>query len=810
MHKRRYGRFDPFVIGAITSAFGSIARKDIRAILVALLFLGPVQDLPIDAHLRHILAAVRDDRAAVVVAAPGAGKTTRVPPALVEDGRVLLLQPRRVAARAIARRIAEERQWSLGHEVGWHIRLDRRFTNATKLIVATEGILTARLQRDPLLQEFRTIVIDEFHERSVHADVGLALAREAWRARGDLRVVVMSATINARQVAEYLDGCPIIEVPGRLHPLDVSHHPHLPIEDAVAQARAGSTGAILCFLPGAAEIQRAAEAIAGRAALAHLPVSSLHGSLGADEQDAALRPTGGPRVVLATNIAETTLTVPDVTCVIDSGLQKVARYDPARAIDTLEIERVSQDSADQRAGRAGRLQAGTVLRLWDSRQRLAPHREPEIRRVDLSPVVMDVLAWGGHPSEVDWFEAPPGDALNSAIALLGRLGAVDRAGHLTPLGRQLMELPLPPRLARMLIAADGAPEMALACGLLSEKSFVPPRRSATQCDLLSTIDHPRALPSHVRRVAESLASSARVLLGDRARSSISDESFRRAVLAGYPDRVGRRREPGGDRFVLASGTGARLGAESGVLSAEFIVAVDMGGSRTARTSEALVRLATAIEPDWIDVTDKRLDHEFDPSAGTLRAVQRDLYDQLVIRERPSVPDPETASGILLDEYRTRGPDEDDRQLLRRAAFAGVSLDLDALAAAAVGGAKRLDQVRLRDAVDGRTRRMIDDAAPVAWRLPAGRDVRLEYRDDGAVVASVQLQLVFGLRESPRLGPRRVPVTFELLAPNQRPIQVTRDLASFWSRGYAEVRKELRGRYPKHRWPEDPLSPDAQG
>ena len=766
-------------------------------------------ELPIDRFVPSIVAALRERRAAVVVAAPGAGKTTRVPPALVDDGRVLLLQPRRVAARAIARRIAEERAWTLGGEVGWHVRFDRKFGHSTQLIVATEGTLTSRLQRDPLIQDFSTVIIDEFHERSVHADLALALVREAWHARTDLRIVVMSATIDARPIATYLGGCPVIDVPGRLHPIDVSYHPDLSIDDAVVEAKTRTTGAILCFLTGAAEIRRAAEAMQRKPALAGLPVAPLHGSLDADEQDSALRPTGRPRVVLATNIAETTLTVPDVTCVIDTGMQKVARYDPDRAIDTLELERVSQDSAEQRAGRAGRVQPGVVFRLWDSRQRLPPHREPEIERVDLAPVVMDVLAWGGDPATLGWFEPPPAGALDSAVKLLGRLGALDRSGQLATVGRELMKFSLPPRLARMLLAANGAPEMATACALLSEPAFAVgfggagAKRTATSCDLLSAIESVRSLPPHVRRVAESLVASARAVLGDRARSSINEIEFRRAVLAGYPDRVARRRAPGSDRFVLASGTGAKLAAESGVVNAEFIVAVDVGGGRTARTNEAVIRLATAIEPDWIDATGERTDHEFDPTSESVRAVRRTLYEELVISERPIAPDSDATARILVDEYMRRGPSEEDRQWIARAAFAGVVLDVESLAAGAAGSARRLADVRIREGIDARTRRAIEQGAPASLALPSGREARLEYRADGAVVASVKLQSVFGLRESPRLGPRRVPVTFELLAPNQRPIQVTQDLASFWSRGYAEVRKELRGRYPKHRWPENP-------
>src|SRR5439155_24102948 len=322
--------------------------------------------LPIDSYIDRIVDGLRRARATVVTAAPGAGKTTRVPPALVVDGPVILLQPRRVAARAIAARIADERGWTLGREVGWQIRFERRFAAGTPLLVVTEGILTARLQADPLLSEFRTVVVDEFHERSVHADLALTLAREAWRARDDLRIVVMSATLDANPVAAFLDGCPIVDVPGRLHHVDISYEPGRPIAGTARDLLAATDGDILCFLSGAPEIRRAIPEIE-RQAPADVEVIPLHGSLDADAQDRALRRSPRRRVIVATNIAETSLTVPGVTAVIDSGLHKVARYDAERGIDSLETERITADAADQRAGRAGRVAAGIVRRLWDPR-----------------------------------------------------------------------------------------------------------------------------------------------------------------------------------------------------------------------------------------------------------------------------------------------------------------------------------------------------------------------------------------------------------------------------------------------------------
>ena len=340
--------------------------------------------LPIDPFIPQLVTDLGRSRALVVTARPGAGKTTRIPPALLDVGPLILLQPRRVAARAIARRIADERGWTIGREIGWQIRFERRFTAATRLLVATEGVLSARLQIDPLLSAFRTIVIDEFHERSVYADLALALAKQAWLARDDLRIVVMSATLDAAAVSSFLGGCPIVDVPGRLFPLDIQYHPHETATAAAIGALEASTGDVLCFLPGAGEIRRAIGELQTRVNPALVEIVPLHGSLDAAEQDLALHPSASRRrIVVATNIAETSLTVPRVTAVVDSGLHKVARYDAARGIDSLDVERIPADAADQRAGRAGRLSAGIVWRLWDARDRLRPHREPEIHRVDL-------------------------------------------------------------------------------------------------------------------------------------------------------------------------------------------------------------------------------------------------------------------------------------------------------------------------------------------------------------------------------------------------------------------------------------------
>ncbi len=788
-----------------------------------------MQPLPIDPFIDAIVAAVRTSRAAIVTAAPGAGKTTRVPPALLEDGPVLLLQPRRVAARTIAARIAEERGWTIGGEIGWQIRAERRFGSSTQLLVATEGILTARLQHDPLLSDFRTIVLDEFHERSVHADLALALARQAWRARDDLRIVIMSATIESAAAAAFLDDCPVVDVPGRTFPIDISYEPGQTVADAVGDLMNASTAAdILCFLPGAIEIRRAMAEIEPRVRGRDVAIVALHGTLDAREQDAALRPASRRRVIVATNIAETSVTVPGVTAVVDGGLHKVARYDADRGVDSLEVERITQDAADQRAGRAGRLAPGTVRRLWDARDRLRPHREPEIHRVDLCGAALDVIAWGGDPRRFEWYDPPHHDALDAALRLLERLQLVAH-GSLTKMGEQAIRLPVHPRLARMLIAANGAREMAQACALISERHFLAPRTAATTSDLLSAIDDWQTMPAHVQRAAREIEAMAAGRPGPSGPGrtagtgvALSDAAFRRAVLAGYPDRVAQRRDAGSRRVRLSSGAGATLVPESGVVDGEFLVAIDVQASReriprteghagrgrpraaaVVEPNDARVRLASVVEREWLAPTTTEVVHRFDRASGTVRASEIDRYDALVLAERPVTTDPEQAAALLADAWLARGPSEADSAWLRRLRFAGRDVDVAEIVRRAAIGARTLSDIQLARGVPPDVLRALDREAPQTIAVPSGRTVTLDYGEDGSVSAAVKLQELFGLAETPRIGARQEPVRLALLAPNGRPVQMTRDLRSFWDRTYPEVRKELRGRYPKHPWPDDP-------
>jgi ATP-dependent RNA helicase HrpB len=666
--------------------------------------------LPVDAYVDDLVSLVRAEKRAVVIAPPGAGKTTRIPPALTQLGRTILLQPRRVAARTLARRIAAERGWTIGDEIGWQIRFERRFSACTQLLVATEGILTARLQSDPLLSDFAVVVLDEFHERSIHADLALALVKQAADARGDLAVIVMSATMDADPVAKFLNAR-VIEIEARKYPIDIRYAPNLSMAQAVRDVAKDATGHILCFLPGAREIETT------RVQLADMNALPLHGSLDVDAQERALAPSRERKVILATNVAETSLTVEGVTDVIDLGLQKVLRFDAETAIDHLVIEQISIDSADQRAGRAGRTGPGRATRLWDARMMLRPQREPEVRRVDLASPVLDILAWGGDPLTFDWFERPPQHRIEAAIELLRRLRALED---------NLQRIPLHPRLARVLHDAGEAGVRVAA--LLSGDT-----RSVG--DALTLADSPR------------LDAAAREL----SRFAKGKGDVRRALLAGYPDRVAMRREPGSLRLLLSSGTGATLAKESGMHTGEFVVALDISGE--------LVRVASTIEREWLTPTHEDVIHEW--TGSRVRATKRVWYDALLLKEINVPPD-------ALEVERLTPKKQIDPELQRRLA---------------INGPERLD-------------------------LPSGRTAKLEYREDGSIFASVKLQELFGLAETPRVGKTKTPVTFELLAPNGRPVQITRDLRSFWENGYQQVRKELRGRYPRHPWPDDPWTAQA--
>jgi ATP-dependent helicase HrpB len=683
-------------------------------------------------------------------------------------------------------------------EVGWHVRFEPRFGEGTRLLIATEGILTARLQQDPLLSGFATVVLDEFHERSIHADLAIALAKQAMLARDDLRLVVMSATIDAERVASFLGDCEVIRIPGRPHSVTIHYEPSVEATDAVMRGLDETSGDVLCFQPGASEIARTIGALRSAGRSRGVDILPLHGSLTWSQQAAALSSSrDSRRVIVCTNIAETSITVPGVAAVVDSGLEKVARYDSQRAIDSLTTERISGAAADQRAGRAGRTGPGVAYRLWSAADRLKPYREPEIHRVDLSGVVLAVARWGGDPRELEWFEPPDADALAAAISLLNRMGAL-RGVVPTDVGRRMLELPIPSRLSRIVVEANGNTAAVRAAALLSERVPLQPRGESSTSDALSMLDRWSEVPAHIRTVAEQIAGRSR---RSALPNSSGDAALRRAILAGYPDRVARRREPQSRRFLLSSGTGAVLSEQSGVRDAEYVVALDLSAP-TRDDAESRINMASAIEPTWLVPTHRDVEHWLD-ERGVVKAREVVRYDALVLAERPIPPEPGEAARLLAAEWVARPVPDPVRRLLCRMTFAGRRVELPQLVRTAACGAKSLDEIDVVGAMPRETAVAIDREAPESLTVPSGRQVRLDYGEDGTVSASVKLQELFGLEETPRVGPRGEPVLLVLLAPNGRPVQVTRDLRSFWNRTYPEVRRELRGGYPRHPWPDNP-------
>ena len=771
--------------------------------------------LPVDERIDEIRKALQRSPALVVTAPPGAGKTTRIPPALIGDGPVLLVQPRRVAARGVARRIAQENEWAVGEEVGWQIRFERKFGPRTKILVVTEGILLARLQEDPLLSEFRTLVLDEVHERSTAMDLGRAFARQVTLARPDFRLVVMSATLDTELYATFLDGCPIVDVPVRQHPIDTVYRPGQSPAEAVREALARDSGHVLCFLPGMREIEEVAAALAGESR--DTEIHRLHSSLPAEQQDAALAPTARRKVILATNIAETSITVDGVRTVVDSGLARVMRYDRRREVDALLPEQISVDSADQRAGRAGRTGPGTAVRLWHPGQDLREHREPEIFRTELSPALLEILAWSEDPRSFRWLEAPLPGAIDSGMELLEKLGAVD-AGRLTKEGERMRRLRLPPRLGRFLIAAGPTRAAAEICAILAEGRERSGRGAVamTDSDVFSLRENFSRGPQALQRVAAQIHRTAGKILGPEKPeaatrpgaqiSGVDATHLRRALLAGYRDRLAHRREAGMDRLVLASGHGAHLGPGSGVRDAEWLVAIGVRSARGRQGAEARIEIASRVEREWIKADEEIVLHRLDARTHKVRAVAQGRVGALVLTERPTAVVPEEAARLLSEAWEKRVPGSAEIHLQARARVAGVLIPLEALAEQ-FWNAGEMPPDDFLPLLPHRLRQQLERGAPESLAVPSGRSIRLEYRSDGEVVLAVKLQELFGLSETPTVGAGQ-PVTLSLLAPNRRPVQTTQDLRNFWEQTYPEVRREMRGRYPRHPWPEDPLAAPA--
>jgi ATP-dependent helicase HrpB len=759
--------------------------------------------LPVDSLIPGIVAALRASPNLVIEAAPGAGKTTRVPPALLAfEGDVLVLEPRRIAARMAARRVAQELGEEVGATVGYQVRFEEAASERTRLRFLTEGVLTRRMISDPGLRGVGTVVLDEFHERHLETDLALALLRRLQKTRRpELRIVVMSATLDAAPVCRFLGDCPALRSDGRLFELVVQHTPYsaASLEEQVASALEGvvadpsaEPGDALVFLPGAAEIHRAARACEALARRHDLAITPLYGDLSPAEQDRAVEPARQRKVILSTNIAESSITIEGVRVVIDAGLARIASDSPWTGLPSLEVKRISKASARQRAGRAGRTGPGRVIRLYTAEdfQRRADHDEPEILRRELSQMCLQLEAAGVHdPLALEWLDAPPESALNAAERLLDRLEA--RGANAVKMAR----LPLHPRLARLVL--DAGDRGAQAAALLSSGQRV---RSG---DLLHALDE--EWDGRTRAVHDQLRRYTRSGGGKR-----DDAALQKAVLAAFPDRVGRWRA--GGTVLLSMGGSAAMP----VAPAEFIVAIDVED----RGAKPAIRLACAIEPEWLlDHATERNRVEWNRQGERVEAVNAWLYDQLVIDEsRGGRVDDEEAAKLLAAKVMEAGierfVDRAELDLLKaRVEFAGLGAleDADMLAGltALCYGLRSFAEVAkavsgLLPMLEGKFGRALDEIAPARLRLPGGRQTKVHYESGKTPWVASRLQDFFGITESPRLGRDRVPLVIHLLAPNQRAVQTTTDLAGFWTRLYPQLRKELGRRYPRHAWPEKPV------
>jgi ATP-dependent helicase HrpB len=825
--------------------------------------------LPILEALPALAEALESGRQVVLEAPPGAGKSTVVPLALLEaawrgDERIVMLEPRRIAARAVAERMASLLGERCGERVGFRTRLETRVGPGTRLEVVTEGILTRQLQHDPALEGVACLIFDEFHERGLQGDLGLALALECQRhLRPELRLVVMSATLDGEALARLMGAARIVRAPGRMFEVETRYvgPPPGAAPPALSQRVAGRIetaleshdGDVLAFLPGAGEIRRVVEDLTQRLRADRCVVLPLYGDLPSAAQDTVLRPDprGRRKVVVATNLAETSLTIDGVRIVVDSGLERRNRFDPATGMSLLETVRISRASADQRRGRAGRTAPGVCYRLWSESQHAAllPQAPAEILEADLAPLALELACWGADdPSTLAWLDPPPAASLAQARELLTRLEALDARGRVAALGREMAALGVHPRLAHMILRARPLGLGRLACevaALLTERDPLRAAAGVADPDLRSRLDalHGRGLPPGASADRGALERIGRVAaqLGRRleqgARESAGptlDESEAVGLLLAfaYPDRIGRVRGEGGGRYVLAAGRGAALPDLSALARAEYLaVAALDAGEREARIQLAAPLSLPLLMQHFGALVEETTRVEWDPRTETVAARRLRRLGQLVLEDEPLREAGGRTTAAMLDGIRALGLrclpwTRDLEQWRARVAFAratdpqGASawpdLSDEALLASLetwlvpwLEGITRREQLgrldlggALRAQLDWNIRRRLDAYAPTHLAVPSGSRIAIDYAG-GVPTLAVRLQEVFGLAESPRVAEGRVPVTLELLSPARRPVQVTRDLQSFWSRGYHEVRKELKGRYPKHYWPEDP-------
>ncbi|HEX8633048.1 MAG TPA: ATP-dependent helicase HrpB [Pyrinomonadaceae bacterium] len=860
-----------------------------------------MQPLPIDSLLPEIVESLRHSSRLVIEAPPGAGKTTRIPPALLDagiaaGGEVLILEPRRIAARLAARQVASERGESLGETVGYEVRFEKATGARTRLKYVTEGILMRRLLSDPQLSQVSVVVLDEFHERHLEADFALALLKRLQQqSRPDMRLVAMSATLNAAPLARFLGDCRVLRSEGRRYEVSVEHLPQPDERPLAAQVQTatrrllaeGLEGDVLVFLPGAAEIRRAADACASLAAEFDLLVLPLHGELSLAEQDRAVRPAERRKIILSTNVAESSVTIEGVVAVVDSGLARVAQHSHWSGLPAFSVTRISRASAVQRAGRAGRMRPGRALRLYTAQDfaARAEYEVAEILRADLAAAVLELHALGiADLDEFDWFDAPPAPALAQAETLLRSLGALDDERKVTDTGRLMLRLPLHPRLARLVVEAERRGVGGAGCAvaailserdirarqLLSKPIGVETRtrpRTHGKSDLLELLDlfteasETGFDPDSLRRLnlnpkavhgVERVRRQLERLLGTKTdrRPSRADQETELliSILAGYPDRVARRRKLSDKisadhlELSMAGGGSATLMPESLVRAEEFLVAVDAEerrGQAVMRGATRLVRLASGIEPEWLlDLFAERIREtsqvEWNAQAERVETVSRLVYEELTLDEsRKSVAGGEAVARVLAEAALSAGFAElIDREAVSRflarvevTRAARPELDLPTLDEEDVrGGLLSLCEGRgsfaelreaiaaggllqvLRGRLSQEQARALAQMAPERAALARGRMVRINYERLKSPWIASRLQDFFGMKEAPRIAGGRVPLVLHLLAPNGRAVQVTTDLNGFWTRHYAQIRRELGRRYPRHAWPENPHAP----
>jgi ATP-dependent helicase HrpB len=804
--------------------------------------------LPIDPALPQLTAALRKVNAAVLVAPPGAGKTTRVPLVLAEEPwaknrKILVLEPRRLAARAAAERMAATLNEKVGDTVGYRVRFGSKISGKTRIEVVTEGVFTRLLLADPALDGVAAVLFDEFHERSLDADLGLALARDAQQGlREDLKILVMSATIDGARIAKFLENAPIIESEGRSFPVDTRYlgrDPRTPIERAIADATVralrGESGSILAFLPGTAEIRRTESLLRELVTDPAVDIVPLYGGLDWTAQNQAIAsPAPGRRkVVLATSIAETSLTIDGVRIVIDSGLARVPRYEPDVGLTRLETVRVSRAAADQRRGRAGRTEPGTCFRLWDEPQTasLEPYATPEILAADLSGFVLDLAQWGvSDPGKLLFLDPPPTAALSEARALLGELGAIDMQGRITEEGRRLNRLPLPPRLARMVVDAAaegaGAPAADIAA-ILSERGL-----GGDDVDLAHRLEIFHRDRSGRSEDARRMARRWAVEAGSARPEQQTEHSIGAILAFAYPDRVAKNRDTGG-AFLLANGRGAGVDPASSLAREPYVVVAELSGTaaRGRILLAAPISLAE-IESRFAKQIEIRDEISFDAASASLRGRSVRRLGAVLLADRPlkvsanedtafALADGIARLGIgrlpwtkALRQWRDRlmflrraegdeWPDLSDRALAA-GAREWLTPILQNKTALADISAEEFDQV-LRATLPWNLKRRLDDEAPTHFTAPSGSSVPIDYEAEEEPKLSIRVQELFGLDRHPTIANGKVPLVVELLSPAHRPVQVTRDLPGFWRGSYAAVKSELKGRYPKHPWPDNPLA-----